>query len=171
MDSLSAWLTGTVPGVVLLGAAGSLLAVLILEKTRIVARTWIPRIEQWTGSALFWWLDQSLEDLVRLRLTHDYYPVFAMLAYELGKLILLSAGALFFLFWAVLGFASHRTSEPPLNAVLMFAFFFLCVYGATKSIARLWLHRIFTMRGGLYDSTLKAHVEKKPDASATPAEG
>lgn len=163
MDALSAWLIGTAPGVVVLGAFGSLLAVFVLEKAKVLARTWVPRIERWTGRALFWWLDESLEACVRLKLTNDNYPTLALFAYELGKLVVLAAGAQFFLIWAVLAFVTHRAPDLPVNAVVMFGFFFLCVYGALKLIVRLWFHRTFTMRGGLYDSTIKQHVEGKSD--------
>lgn len=158
MEALSTWLIGTVAGVVLLGAIGSLLAVFLLNKGKIWAETWVPRIETWAGRAVQWWLDYPLEESLTFKFTAKTYDVVAFFAWELAKLLFLPWLALFFYRGALAAFAAHKGSDLPLAALFQMVIFFLLVYQSLKAFVKLWFHRIFTVKGGLYDTTVKEQV-------------
>lgn len=165
LQPIESWLKESVFGIIVLGAIGSILAVYLLKQWEHFQVTWLPRLYEITGRFVHWWLGRPLEESLRFKIAQRPYEVVAYFSFEIGKVLFLPWIALLAYVGSVQAIRENVDGAFPVTAFFCAAVLFLSVYETCRSMARLWYHRAFTVKGGLLDQTLDALERKGGDES------
>lgn len=148
MDAdISDWLKNTVPGIIVLGAIGSIVAVAILHKLSALHDRFEPHLALGLGRFVVWWLGIPMRQLAPFALKPQPYRIIAFFAFELGKLLVLP-----WILVVALVILNRLTNGPviqhPFWAGIAACAAFLCGYALCVSLGRLWYHRMATSEAG-----------------------
>jgi len=160
VNSLQSWLTTSIPGIVLLGAAGSLLAVFIQRRVGQLVTKHQDAVYQATGKFVLWWLGLKPLEFMDHSIRTPGYELMTMLAGELAKLVTLPWVATFAV--RSVSWSQPFPQDPPIANIAAVAVSLFCLYEILRSLLRISLHKRFSA-----DPEFQAMAREVIDATGT----